>query len=298
MIVDVVPLFVDVRVVRDDLYPFLGGGNKGRKMDYIARDINIKRANALVTTGGIQSNHCRAAAIYAARHQLACSLILHGSKQEFLTQGGNAKIMRDSGARCVFVDNPSDIASAMDAEMICYQKAGLRPYYLYGGGHTSEGGLAYIDAVEQLKMYCEGAGWSPDYIFLASGTGSTQAGILAGLAKHCISSKVVGISVGRRKAQAESVVREFYNQLCARFNIDQPEAEILVLDDYLCGGYGQYNECVKNISDTSLVKYGFVLDVTYTAKAFYGMVEFVKANKLESKKILFWHTGGILNYLA
>ena len=53
-----------ILVFRDDLYPFLGGGNKGRKMDYISKDNFLKGANSIVTTGGIQSNHCRAVAVF------------------------------------------------------------------------------------------------------------------------------------------------------------------------------------------------------------------------------------------
>ena len=36
------PIKGDIKVFRDDLYPFLGGGNKGRKMDAIAKDIFFK----------------------------------------------------------------------------------------------------------------------------------------------------------------------------------------------------------------------------------------------------------------
>jgi D-cysteine desulfhydrase len=42
-----------LRIFRDDLYPFLGGGNKGRKMFAIAKEIEKSKYNALVTTGGI-----------------------------------------------------------------------------------------------------------------------------------------------------------------------------------------------------------------------------------------------------
>src|SRR5690606_24860948 len=93
-----------IKVFRDDLYPFLGGGNKGRKMDYIAQDIFLKKADALVTTGGSQSNHCRAVAVFAAQHKMHCTLVLHGASKDFNKQSGNAKIMRLSGAKIIFVD--------------------------------------------------------------------------------------------------------------------------------------------------------------------------------------------------
>src|SRR5690554_4164701 len=119
-------LNTNIKIFRDDLFPFLGGGNKGRKMLSVAKDIFLKNANALVTTGGIQSNHCRAVAIFAAQYKMKCTLVLHGSKVEFEKQSGNAKIMRLSGAEIVFVEEASQIGNAMDDAMAIYQKNGLK----------------------------------------------------------------------------------------------------------------------------------------------------------------------------
>src|SRR5699024_8366056 len=129
-------------------------------------------------------------------------------------QSGNAKIMRLSGAKIIFVENPKDIGPEMDKAMLEYKKKGLNPYYIWGGGHTMEGGLAYIKAIGELKAYTEQYDWFPDYIFLASGTGSTQAGLLAGLDKYNVNAKVIGISVGRSRERAEPIVAKFYKELC------------------------------------------------------------------------------------
>lgn len=287
------------KIFRDDLYPFLGGGNKGRKMDAIAKDIFLKNANALVTTGGIQSNHCRAVAVFAAQHKLKCTLVLHGSKEEFEKQSGNAKIMRLSGSEIVFVEESKQIGNVMDETMKHYKAQGFVPYYIWGGGHTLEGGLAYIDAVKELKDYAVINNWVPDYIFHASGTGSTQSGILAGLDKHGFDkTKVIGISVGRKSEQAIQIVDDFYKELCNHYHIKCFNREPIVLDNYLMGGYGQYNNDLEKLCLHSIKEYGFTLDTCYSGKAFYGMLDYIKKNKLEEKNILFWHTGGVFNFLA
>ena len=288
----------NLHVFRDDLYPFLGGGNKGRKMDFIGEDVLKQGANALVTTGGIQSNHCRAVALFAAMNKMKCSLILHGDKNEFYRASGNAKIMRDSGVDIIFSEDAEFISELMNEEMLRYDREGFKPYYIWGGGHTYEGGNAYIQAVKDLVTHCNECNWYPEFIFHASGTGSTQAGILAGLDKFNIESKVIGISVGRNSAHAEKVVGDFYRELCSHYQIKIRNNDVVVLDDYLCGGYGLFNEEIKRLSANSIRDFGFTLDTCYTAKAFYGMQEYIMKNNLENRKILFWHTGGLLNYLA
>lgn len=283
-------------VFRDDLYPFLGGGNKGRKIKYIEKDIIYKKANALVTTGGIQSNHNRATAILAAQNGWKCTLVVHGNEKEFFESNGNSLLMQLSGAEIDFTE-PDKIAESMDLAMEKYRKQGDKPYYIYGGGHTMEGGLAYIDAVKELKVALEQVNETIDYVFIASGTGSTQAGILAGLDKEQMDVEVIGISVGREQQRAEAVVTEFYNELCAHYQIACTNRKVTVLDDYLCGGYGKYNDGILKTSLNSVKNFGFTLDRTYTAKAFYGMQDYIKKNNIQGK-VLFWHTGGLLNFLA
>lgn len=286
----------DFYIYRDDLYPFLGGGNKGRKIEYIAKDIIVEKSNAVVTTGGVQSNHCRALAVKSAQMGWACTLVIHGSEEKFNKQNGNSLLMRMSGAKIIFV-TPDQISTAMDDAMKAYRAEGYKPYYVYGGGHTMEGGLAYIEAIEEMQNACEKMKWEPHYIFLASGTGSTQAGIMAGLDKLKLTTKVIGISIGRERLRAEKVVSDFYDDLCTRYFINNTKRDITVVDDYLCGGYGKYNDDIKELSFNSLKKYGFTLDTTYTAKAFYGMQDYINKNKIKGN-VLFWHTGGIPNFLA
>jgi len=290
------PLDYQIRVFRDDLYPFLGGGNKGRKIKFIEQAVIDNNCNALVTTGGIQSNHCRAVAVLAAQNRWICTLVLHGSEEEFRQSTGNALIIRLSGANIIF-SAPESIAFAMDKALDDFKQSGSEPYYIWGGGHTMEGGLAYIEAVRELKEYAEDASWYPDYIFHASGTGSTQAGILAGLDKYQVDAKVIGISVARTRSRAEEVVQQFYEELSDRYKIDRRENDVIVLDDYLCGGYERYDEGLLKLSKDSIKNFGFTLDTTYSGKAFYGMKDYIQKNNIRGN-VLFWHTGGIFNFLS
>lgn len=279
-------------IYRDDVFPFLGGGNKARKMMALHKSLEKGKITAIVTTGGIQSNHCRATALYCKKYNLKCSLVIHGDENKFKTQSGNARIIRQSNTKIIYSE-PCDISKNMDNEMSLLKKNGEKPFYLYGGGHTLQGGKIYIDAIQEVLK----SNFIPDYIFIASGSGTTQAGILAGISKFGLNTKVIGISVGRPKKIAEENIKEFYIQLCHENGIQKVEPTILVNDTYSCGGYEKFNSCIENIANDSLTNYGFALDTTYTGKAYYGMREIVKKEKLKGN-ILFWNTGGIYNYLA
>ena len=271
----------NVLVYRDDLFPFYFGGNKARKFKNIEKENIQNRNNALVTTGGIQSNHCRVAALMCAKNNWKCKLILHGSEKQFYQQKGNALIMRMCGTDIRFV-NPQEIGPAMDKAMEDFKNEGYSPYYLYGGGHNKAGVEAYIEAVNELQEEL-GQNNPPSHIFLASGTGSTQAGILLGLERigwH--STKVHGISVARNTQRGKVGVLEAIQFVKKDFDT----SKILFYDDFLMGGYGVYNETLENYTQEVAKNTGTILDTTYTGKAYYGMMELIKKNKLEGN-ILF-----------
>ena len=94
------------------------------------------------------------------------------------------------------------------------KEEGYNPYYVIGGGHNLPGGTCFVDAVIELKKQCDVISYKPDYIFLASGTGSTQAGIVVGLdIVGWNDVKCVGISVARQYERGKQVIAEFANML-------------------------------------------------------------------------------------
>lgn len=55
-------------------------GNKVRKLEFLLADAVSQGADCIITSGGIQSNHCRATAVAAKYLNLDCYLILRTSK--------------------------------------------------------------------------------------------------------------------------------------------------------------------------------------------------------------------------
>ena len=281
-------------VVRDDIFPFIGGGGKARKAVYYETLLREQGYNAVVTCGGIQSNHNRAIALMCAKNGWKCHLCIQGTEERFLSEKGNALLDRLSGAECELI-KPEDTSLAMDRAMERLAAEGYKPYYCHGGGHDLPGGVSFVDAVGELARQIE----KPDYIFHASGTGSTQAGIVVGLDRIGWSDvKCIGISVARQYERGKQVIVEFANMLAEHYGMTESyDNRILFNTDYLCGGYEQFTPEMDVYLKKAMVETGLIFDTTYSGKAFYGMMDIVKKNDLQDNKIVFWHTGGIMNLM-
>ena len=88
-------------VKRDDTIGFAFGGNKVRKMSFVAADAMLEGADTLITSGGVQSNHARVTAAAAAKLGLRCILVVNGTPQEKPT--ANALLDRLLGAEVRYV---------------------------------------------------------------------------------------------------------------------------------------------------------------------------------------------------
>lgn len=284
-------------IVRDDLFPAVGGGNKARKAEYYERAMREGGYNACVTTGGIQSNHNRAIALMCARNGWHCHNVYHGTEERFLAEKGNALLVRKSGASYEFVD-AEGIGEAMDAAMRRLESEGYHPMYIHGGGHDLPGGMAFVDAVRQLKECCDAIDYKPDYIFHASGTGSTQAGIAVGLDLVGWSDvNLVGISVARQKERGTHVIENFANILSEHYGLSTDYRDrINFITDYLCGGYEKFTPEMLAYLDGVMRRTGIMFDTTYSGKAFYGMMDYLTRNCLTGN-VMFWHTGGLMNLM-
>ncbi len=286
---------IQLKVKRDDLLPFFYGGNKARKILKFAEDIALKNCNAIVTNGGVQSNHARVAALFCAEKGYKCKLILHGEPEEIQNPRGNLLIMHLAGAEIEIVQ-PDRIAGKMRASLDELKNKGFKPYEILGGGHGVFGSLAYAEAVKELETFYKETGWKPDYIVHASGTGTTQAGLIAGLRKIGWNTKVIGISVARRNPRGKAVVENSCSELLRYLNMQDKNVGVDFRDEWICGGYGKADNKILNTIKNVAKNEGLILDPTYTGKAFTGMLDLINNGEIpDGSKVLFWHTGGMLN---
>ena len=284
-------LNIDLRMIDESYFPSYLGGSKARKIIPIINDAKKYGSNAIVSAGSANSNHARVVALAAAELGWKCHLIIHDN--EDYTKA-NLQLMKLSGANLTFC-SLDQVAVKMDEAMALYQDDGLIPYYIWGGGHGVEGTSAFYDAVHEYQD--EFIKWTPDYIFRASGTGGTQAGLHVGFAELFPESKVIGISVARTKERGQQVVCDEANLLAKKLGLNSIEKnEIYFYDEWVGGGYGmQYPELLATISHAAKNE-GLITDPTYTGKALTALFDMVAQNKIpQDSNVLFWHSGGIFN---
>ncbi|MBR0431278.1 pyridoxal-phosphate dependent enzyme [Candidatus Saccharibacteria bacterium] len=275
-------------IKRDDLIDFSFGGNKARKAEKFKEDIVAKKADAIVTYGSSESNHCRVIANMARSLGLKCYII---SPEEKYEETYNSKMIRMFGARIIKV--PIDEVSTTIDNLLERFKKECKPYFIPGGGHGNFGTDAYVDAYNEIKEYEVEHDFTFDYIFLASGTGTTQAGLICGqILNKDFDRKIIGISIARNKEKGEGVIIEsIRDYLCKDIN-DYLHC-VNFNDEYTLSGYNKHNDKILNVIKKVLLKDGIALNTTYTGKAYYGMLEYIKKNNIMDKNILFLNTGGL-----
>lgn len=276
-------------IKREDFFPFSFGGNKARKGIYFWKEIKKNKSDYIVTYGSSSSNHCRVIANIAASKNIPCCII---SPKEIAHETFNKKLMEKFDAKIIFTEI-ENVHKTIEDTLKNLKEKGFNPYFIQGGGHGNIGTKAYVECFEEILNYEEENRVKFDYIFHASGTGTTQAGLICGKILKKDTKKIIGISIARKNPYGKKVVKESVKEFLENsYSNKFIDENTIFIDEYLAGGYGKTNEKIIEMIDNMMKKYGLPLDETYTGKAFWGMQEYIKKNNIKDKKILFIHTGG------
>lgn len=286
-------LNIDLYFKRDDLYAMPGGGIKARKMQYIMSDVLDKGYDVLVTNGGPQSNHARAAALMAANIGMKCHLVIVLEPKVKYPLSGNILLMKMAGAKIEYCLK-DQLSERMDMAINQYKKLGNKPAYIWGGGHCHAGTVAFVDAAIEAQSQCKD--WIPDYLVIASGTGTTQAGLAIGYAD--LPTQVIGISVARDVERGGRIVEDAINDYLKKVNSLNHSIKVDFRDNWICGGYEKTNHELLEIVRKAATA-GLIVDPTYSGKGLYGLIDLVRKGDIpQGSKVLFWHSGGLMNLMA
>lgn len=284
-------------IKRDDAIPFGFGGNKVRKLAFVAAQAVADGADALVTTGGIQSNHARVTAAVAATLGMRCVLIANGARQERPT--ANALLDALLGADVRYVASREERNAAIDDAAAQLAREGRRPFRIPLGASTPLGALGFARAIGELLEQMP----APDVIVHSSSSGGTQAGLLAGVALHGITTRVIGVSPDDPAASIAGRVRDILQGMGPLLGVDGAAlagARPIEIDDAFIGdGYGLPSDASREAQCLAAQREAILVDNTYTAKALAGLIAAVRARRIPADAtVLFWHTGGQVGIFA
>lgn len=286
-----------ILIKRDDCTGLAGGGNKARKLEYLVGDALLQGADTLVTLGAIQSNHARQTAAAAARNGLGCVLLLTdkiSGRGASYRANGNILLDRLLGADIRILSAEQDAMEALEQTLTALRAQGRRPYFIPIGGSNALGGLAYLDALAELAGQAKAAGRQIDHIVLATGSGGTHAGIVAGVQTLGLACAVHGISVSRQAEEARGIVAGLARDTLALAGSQSVADLSITIDDSQIGpGYGQPTVAMLEAVTSVARLEGILLDPVYTGKAMAGLFSLVRRGTFRpDETVVFWHTGG------
>ncbi|MDH1283206.1 D-cysteine desulfhydrase [Pseudomonas chengduensis] len=287
----------DIWIKRDDLTPLALGGNKARKLEYLAADAQAKGADVLVTAGAIQSNHVRQTAAVAAQLGLGCLALLENpidSQSDDYLGNGNRLLLDLFGAEVENVANLDNADQLLEAACQRLSAAGRRPYLVPIGGSNALGALGYVRGGLELAEQIAASGQDFAAVVLASGSAGTHAGLALALETARPGTRVIGVTVSRSEAAQRPKVENLLQRTAELLAVEVPEGLKLELwDDYFAPRYGEANAgglaAIRLLARLEAI----LLDPVYTGKAFAGLLDGLKRGSFPGNgPLLFLHTGG------
>jgi D-cysteine desulfhydrase family pyridoxal phosphate-dependent enzyme len=274
-------------IKRDDAIAFGCGGNKVRKLAFVAADAQARGADTLITAGGVQSNHARATAAVAAKLGMRAVLVANGSPPE--RPSGNALLDALLGAEVVYVASRDERTPMMEDLAGRLRADGRRPYIIPIGASIPLGALGFVQAIAELVDQID----PPDFIFHSTSSGGTQGGLIAGCRLLDLPTRVIGISADDSSESLSAQVAEIVRGVFELLRLGKQDFAVEVDDTFVGGGYGIETKESREAIELAARTEAIFLDPTYTSKAMAGLIAYVRANKFTADHtVLLWHTGG------
>lgn len=287
-------------VKRDDCTGLAFGGNKVRQLEFYLGEAQGQGADTLLITGAVQSNFVRCAAAAAAKLGMDCHVQLEervAGKQREYRISGNVLLDRMLGATVHFYPEGEDEEGADRrvgeiAEEL--RSVGRRPYVVpLAPGHKPLGALGYVVAAREILDQITAQSLHIEEIVVASGSGSTHAGLLFGLRALGSNIAVTGICVRRAADIQHARILGRCGDVAELLGVARAvtSADVVTRDDWFAPGYGKLNEPTLRAIDLAARREALILDPVYTGKVMAATID--RARETEpGHGIMFLHTGG------
>ncbi|GAA3050937.1 1-aminocyclopropane-1-carboxylate deaminase [Actinokineospora globicatena] len=274
------------------------GGNKVRKLEYLAADAIATGCDTLVSIGGVQSNHTRSVAAVAARLGLKCVLVQESWvdwPDSVYDKVGNVQLSRLLGATSRFVTAGFGIGIKESYQQVLTEidLAGGKPYPIPAGASDHPlGGLGFARWAAELVEQERAADIRFDTIVVASATGSTQAGMLAGFAALGERRRVIGVDTSAKPAETRAAVQRIAHRTAALLETELTD-EVILDERYHAGAYGVPDEETLSAMRLAARTEALITDPVYEGKSMAALIDLVSTGEIPSTDtVLYTHLGG------
>jgi len=289
---------VNLYIKRDDLLPGAAGGNKTRKLEFCIADALVKGADAIITCGAVQSNHCRLTAAWSAKEELDCHLILEERVKGSYNPkaSGNNFLFELLGVKTIaVVEGGSDMMAEMEKKASELKEMGKNPYIIPGGASNAIGALGYAACAEETLAQLNDMHLNVATIVVPSGSAGTHAGMLTGINGINAGIPIIGINVSRKKNDQEKIVFELAHETTEKLGIKNrvERGDVVCFDEYVGPGYSKPTDSMVEAVKLFARHEAILLDPVYSGKAAAGLIDLVRKGYFtDGSNVLFLHTGG------
>jgi D-cysteine desulfhydrase len=291
-----------VWVKRDDMTAGAEAGNKIRKLEYLLWEARERGAQAVITCGGLQSNHARATAIAARQLGMRAVLLLRAARPALHTQldSGNAFLDALVGAevRLITPEQYRVRDALMRDVALELEGRGEHTYVIPEGGSCGLGALGYVDAMAEVRAQIDageaGAPRQFDAVVHACGSGGTAAGVALGAALHAVAPRTLAMAVCDDSAYFEPLIGRLIAEAQALLASPTEPNALQVIDEFKGPAYAVPSPEQARFIARAARACGLILDPVYSGKALFGLA----ALRDKPARALFIHTGGLPGLLA
>ncbi len=293
---------VELWAKRDDCNSGLAyGGNKVRKLEYLAAEALATGCDTLVSIGGVQSNHTRQVAAVAAHLGLGCVLVqehwVDWDDPGYETVG-NILLSRIMGADVRLDPGGFDIGirPSWEEALEAVRERGGKPYAIPAGASDHPlGGLGFARWADEVAEQERELGVFFDTIVVCAVTGSTHAGMIAGFAAQERERRVLGIDASATVEQTREQVTRIARQTAQAVGLvrELADEEVILLDGWHAGTYGIPDEKTLDAIRLCARLEGVLTDPVYEGKSMAALIDLVRDGRIEpGSRVLYAHLGG------
>jgi 1-aminocyclopropane-1-carboxylate deaminase len=295
-------LGIEVWAKRDDVASGLAfGGNKVRKLEWLAADALAQGCDTLVSIGGVQSNHTRQVAAVAAVLGMKCRLVqeewAHWEDPVY-DRVGNILLSRLMGAETLLEGEgySTAVKDTWERALAAVRRDGGTPYAIPAGASDHKlGGLGYAHFADEVAAQERALGVFFDTVITATCTGSTQAGMVVGFRAQDRPRRLIGIDTAADPEMTRKAVTKIARATADLLGLNREiRDEDVVIEPRFAGpAYGIPDAATIAAIRQAAELEAMITDPVYEGKSMAGLIAMARAGEIpRGSRVLYVHLGG------